>query len=353
MFKNLLAFTSALTGFSVLMAAGPMIGELIATTSPLWLEYPRQNLNLEYENVSFPTTDGLTLRGWFFPTIDSSAPVVLYAPATAKDQRQGISLVAPLHDAGYQVLLFSYRGSGNSDGNRFRFSYGARESQDVDAAVRYLSETRGLTQIGAIGHSAGAVSIILSAARNPKIDALVVAAPFTSLQDIWDENRPKIIPSKLYDLAMQLSELRKGFSRQQVKPLEVIDQISPRPILFVDGMEDRRIPVDQAINLYDAAGHPKQLIWLPTATHSQVRSPGLDNLIQPIVKFFDKSLQVKTANQLTTPLNPDSVVQNITVKKKAQTNHTPSTTSRRRQWSEICLQPFDQSQYQSDADQPV
>lgn len=335
--KGLSIFTGVITGLSLLLAATPVMGELIATTSPLWVNYPSKYLNLEYEEVAFPTSDGLTLRGWFFPTSDPSAPAILYAPATAKDQRQGMSLVSPLHDAGFQVLLFSYRGSGNSDGNRFRFTYGAKESVDVDAAVRYLSETRGLNYIGAIGHSAGAVSIILSAARNPKIDALVVAAPFTTLDEIWNENCPKFIPTKLYDFAMHLSELRKGFSRQQVRPLDVINQIAPRPILFVDGMEDRRITVDQAIDLYDAAGHPKQLIWLPTATHSQVRSPGLDELIQPIVKFFGANYQAKINNQLKMASNPGSVLSNITIKKQPKTDYAPSILSRGRQWSEIRL----------------
>ncbi|MEN6409790.1 MAG: alpha/beta fold hydrolase [Anaerolineaceae bacterium] len=298
-------FTSILTGITIMLAASPMIGELIATVSPFTLQYPRQYKNLDHEDVSFPTTDGLTLRGWFFPTSDPSAPVILYAPATGKDQRQGLSLVAPLHKAGYQVLLFSYRGTGNSDGNRFEFSYGARESVDVDAAVRYLSGTRHIQQIGAIGHSAGAVSIILSAARNTKIDAVVLAAPFTSLQDIWEENRPKILPDQLYEIAMHLFELRKDFSRQQVRPLDVISSISPRPILFIDGLADRRIPIEQAASLFNAARFPKQIIWLTGATHAQVRSPGLDDSMQSIVKFFNSSLRKNRATASLDPaLNP-------------------------------------------------
>lgn len=328
MLKNILALSSVLTGFSVLLTASPMLAELIATTSPLWISFPQQYQNLKYEDVSFPTTDGLTLRGWFFPTDEASDPVVLYAPATAKDQRQGLSLVKPLHDAGYQVLLFSYRGTGNSDGNRFRFSYGARESVDVDAAVRYLSETRGIKHIGAIGHSAGAVSIILSAARNLQIDAIVVAAPFTSLDDIWQENRPKLIPSNLFDLVMRFSEARKNFSRDQVRPLDVIDQISPRPILFVDGLNDRRVTVDQAINLYDAAGYPKRLIWLPEATHSEVRSPGLDDLMQPIVKFFDNSLRGTATARLEPATDPRAVLHNIAIKKQTEQNYVPSFLTR-------------------------
>ncbi len=314
MVGNLFAFTGILTGFSLLMVASPMVGELIATTSPLWMDYPGQYTNLKYENVAFPTTDGLTLRGWFFPTDNASNPVILYAPATAKDQRQGISLVEPLHNAGYQVLLFSYRGTGNSDGNRFMFSYGARESVDVDAAVRYLSETRGLQKIGAIGHSAGAVSIILSAARNPKLDAIVVAAPFATLDDVWDENRPSVIPTEVYSLGMKISELRKSFSRSEVRPLDVIAQIAPRPILFINGTKDKRINRQQAIELYNAAGDPKQMIWIPGATHAEVRSPGLDDLMPSLIQIFDENLRDMPAGALKTAVNPLTMLPDIAVK---------------------------------------
>lgn len=285
-----MAISGALAGLTMALSAGPIVGEIIATTSPLSLNFPRQYRNLAYEEVAFPTSDGLTLRGWFFAASDPNAPAVLYAPATAKDQRQGLSLVTPLQQAGFHVLLFSYRGSGNSDGNRFGFTYGAKESQDIDAAVHYLSETRGIKKIGAIGHSAGAVSVILSAARNPGIDAVVAAAPYTSLEDIWADNRPEFFPGDWYGQLQQIFQLRKDFTKEQVRPIDEIAKIAPRPILLINGTADQRITRRQAARLFEAASQPKEIIWLVDAGHSEVRSPGLDLLIPQIVQFFDDSL---------------------------------------------------------------
>ncbi|MCX8024296.1 MAG: alpha/beta fold hydrolase, partial [Thermanaerothrix sp.] len=293
--KSTLLLTTLFSSFSILLASAPMVGEMIATTAPLRiLKIPPSSLNLAYEKVAFPTSNGLTLRGWFFPAADPTAPAILYAPATAKDQRQGLSLVRPLHDAGYHVLLFSYRGSGESEGNRFAFSYGARESQDVDAALHYLTETRGITCIGGIGHSAGAVALILSAARNPNLHAVVAAAPFASLEEAWQVNRPTFFPAPLYEQVMRLAEWRKGFTRDEVRPLDVVHNLAPRPILFVFGQADRRIPPDQAKRLYEAAEEPKEMIWLPKASHEQVRHPGLDILMPQILDFFQRSLHTNT-----------------------------------------------------------
>jgi len=289
-YKKIIALTGAITALSLIFTASPLIGEMVATLPPVFVSFPREYSHLEHENVSFPTSDGLTLRGWFFSTGDPQAPTVIYAPATAHDLRQGLSLVSPLQEAGFQVLLFSYRGSGESDGSRTQFSYGARESVDIDAAVRYLSEIRGIRRIGAIGHSAGAVSIILSAARNPKINAVVAAAPYTTLHDIWQDNRPAGFSPWLYSHAQRLFQLRKGFSHLQVRPIDVIRQISPRPVMLIFGLADQRIPPQQASRLFEATGLPKQIIWLPGIGHAGVRSPGLDKLVQQIVQFFHDSL---------------------------------------------------------------
>jgi uncharacterized protein len=280
-------------GASLLALVGPAIGETIATLPPL---FSRQDTNpltesgLHYEDVAFPTDDGLTLRGWFIPAAQAGAPAVLYAPGTGRDQRSGLSLVAPFHDAGYSVLLFSYRGSGQSDGNWLRFSYGDAESRDVDAAVRFLFETKEVRHIGVIGYSAGAVSVILSAARNPEIGAVVAVAPYTCVDEVWQTGRPVIMPAFLQDLTLWLTEKRKGFDREQICPVNVIDQIAPRPLLVIHGTDDQRILKSQVLRLFAAASQPKSLWLVPGATHNTIRTPVLDELAARVVGFMDGAL---------------------------------------------------------------
>jgi dipeptidyl aminopeptidase/acylaminoacyl peptidase len=285
--------SGAFIGLSVLTLAAPLIGETVATMAPTFDSKDCRlvdNLGLPYEKVEFKTDDNFTLRGWFFPAHNPKAPAILYAPATAHDQRSGLSLVTPFNAAGYHVLLFSYRGHGDSEGNRFGFTYGANESRDVDAAVRYLTEQRGIKRIVAIGHSAGAVSILLSAARNPDISCVIAVSPFPSVDAVWQTNRPAFFLPGYHDFILQLTELRKGFSRQQVQPLNVVADISPRPLLLVHGMEDDRITIDQAHLIYQAARQPKDLWLVEGATHASMRSPGLDLLIGQVIAYLNTAL---------------------------------------------------------------
>ena len=282
-------------GASVLTLLAPVVAEAIATLPPFFPSAAGtalDDLELPYEDVEFPTSDGLVLRGWFVPAENPDAPAVLYAPATARDQRSGLSLVPELRRAGFHSLLFSYRGHGISDGARGKFTYGSSESLDVDAAVGYLSETRGIDKIAVIGHSAGAVSGILSGARNATVGAVVAVAPFTCIDDIWQTNRPALVPRAVLNWTLRLSEKWRGFSRSEVCPVEVIDRIAPRPLLLIHGLEDKRITEDQAREIFEAAREPKSLWLVEGATHSGIREHALDALIPQVVTFLNRALRV-------------------------------------------------------------
>jgi dipeptidyl aminopeptidase/acylaminoacyl peptidase len=283
-----------LLGTSLLTVAGSVLGEIIATMPPLFRANdvnPLEHEGIPVEEVAFPTDDGLTLRGWFFPATQANAPAVLYAPGTAHDQRSGLSLVPDFHAAGYNVLLFSYRGHALSEGNRWGFTYGDAESRDLDAAVRFLQEGKGLHEIGVIGHSAGAVTAILSAARNSGIGAVIAVAPFNCVAEVWNTNRPKVVPQSLLDLTLRLAELRKNFDRNDVCPLEMVHRIAPRPLLVIHGTEDRRITQEQVERLFTAAEEPKSMWLVEGASHHSVRDPVLDQLSPQLIAFLDDALR--------------------------------------------------------------
>lgn len=281
-------------GATLLTFVGPVIGETIATFPPFFTREtpnPQSEFGLPYEDVAFPTTEGLMLRGWFIPSEKADAPAILYAPATSHDQRSGLSLVSAFHQAGYHVLLFSYRGHAQSDGDWGKFTYGDAESRDVDAAVRFLRDDKGIDRIAAIGHSVGAVSAILSAARNPAIGAVVAVAPFTCVNEVWHTNRPGVVPSFILRWTLWVVEKTKGFDRDDICPLDVVERIAPRPLLVIHGTGDQRIPEEQVRRLFDAARKPKSLWMVDGATHSGIRTPVLDTLAPDVISFLDAAWQ--------------------------------------------------------------
>jgi dipeptidyl aminopeptidase/acylaminoacyl peptidase len=293
---------------SLLTLGGPVVGEVIATLPPRFPSTPINPLTeagLVYDEVTFLTEDRLTLRGWFIPAQRTEAPAVVYAPATGQDQRSGLSLASVFHRAGYHVLLFSYRGHGLSEGRRGGFTYGDAESKDVDAAVRFLFQTKEIKRVGVIGHSAGAVSAILSAARNPQVGAVVAVAPFNCVDEVWQTSRPALVPRFVLNWALWVAEKSRGFSREEVCPLRVVERISPRPLLVIHGTDDSRITEDQVHRLFAAAQSPKTLWLVRGATHSSIRSPSLDRLAPDVIAFLNTALRAREAS--TAQIAPGAV----------------------------------------------
>ena len=295
-----------LLGGALVSLVGPMVGEIIATLPPYFPHNgkdPMSVLGLYYEEVSFLSTDNLTLRGWFIPADKPDAPAIVYAPGTQHDQTSGLQITKPLHEAGYHVLLFSYRGSGASDGNELGFTYGQAESQDLDAAVAFLSESKAVRDIGVIGFSAGAATSILSTARNPRINVVVAASPFASISEVWQTNSPKFMPAWFVDWTMRMAENRKGFSRENIKPINVIHDISPRPMLSIQGEKDSRVTVSQARRLYARAGAPSQLWIVSDATHRMVHDSVLVDLAPDIIAFLNSTLHASPPDAHTDHVN--------------------------------------------------
>ena len=68
--KGIKIAAGVLAGITLLTLGGPIVGEAIATLPPAFPENtanPLTTWGVPYEDVTFPTSDGLTLRGWFIP----------------------------------------------------------------------------------------------------------------------------------------------------------------------------------------------------------------------------------------------------------------------------------------------
>lgn len=71
-----------------------------------------------------------------------------------------------------------------------------------------------------------------------------------------------------------------------IEPLDYVGQIAPRETIIINGRRDDRIPVSSVEGLYEAAGEPKQLIWLD-AGHISSRHP---ETIAPVLAAASRAL---------------------------------------------------------------
>ena len=205
----------------------------------------------DVETVTFPTTDGLLLNGWFLLNRTAAAKgAVIILNGNGANRAYRAPLAAALQNYGYQVLLFDYRGYGENGGTPTERGLIA----DARSARTYLVSRPDVdaSRLVYFGESLGsAVAIALAATHDPI--AMVLRSPFTSLVDVGRFHY-FFLPVKL-------------FLWDQFASLDVIHGVEC-PVLVIAGDRDSIVPVDQSRRLYDKIRTSKDLLIINGADHN-------------------------------------------------------------------------------------
>ena len=250
---------------------------------------------LTYEDVAFPSMDkDLTLRGWFLPgNATYPAIIMVHGNGYSRDDPTigTLDIGAQLVQIGYNVLMFDLRGYGESDGSTVGGGY--LEKRDLEGAVAYV-KSRGFERIGVIGFSLGAVTALLAAAEDQDINAVVSDSSFADLNDLMKpefEKRTKGAPLIFLRPILFMIKVLYGVDFAAIRPVAVVSEISPRPILFIHGSLDATIPVSHASRLFEAAQNPQDELWIvPEAGHTQAYKMRPAEYMQKVTDFFSAAL---------------------------------------------------------------
>ena len=133
----------------------PTIGVAVAAThvprTDLGSATPA-DLGLVYRDVHFEAADGVRLSGWYVPSRNGDAVVLLHGAGSTRSAVLEHARV--LADLGYGVLLYDARGHGRSEGRAMDFGwYGDQDVAGAVAFVRRQPDAAG--RVSAVGLSMG------------------------------------------------------------------------------------------------------------------------------------------------------------------------------------------------------
>ncbi len=243
-----------------------------------------------YQTVEFTTPDGLRLRGWYIPPRNQA--VIVFVHGMGGNRSAFLEEADYLTALGYGALLFDLRNHGESEGELT--SLGALETRDVSAAVAFARQTAGPdSAVAVFGHSMGAAAVLL-AAPTLDVQAVIAASAYTSMEDNLDFSVRALTGLPAFPFAPLVAffgQIESGLDIRQVRPIDTIAQVSPRPLLLIHGALDATIPVENAYQLYEAARSPKQLYILPTAGHGGFSAADPDRYLQTLQDFLAAALQ--------------------------------------------------------------
>jgi dipeptidyl aminopeptidase/acylaminoacyl peptidase len=251
------------------------------------------NLGLKYEDISFPSRDGLTLSGWWLEADDSRRAIVMIHGANGDRADLGIKMLDIAREmvkAGYNVLTFDLRGHGQSEGKHISLGY--YEQRDLLGAIDYVKQ-RGMSKICVIGFSMGAATALMTAPNCKQIDAIVADSSFAYLADIIKPQFSKRsrLPKFLIPLILFVAKKIHGIDLSMPKPVDAVKQLTMPPVLIIHGGQDNTVPVGHASVLAKAFGNPHSRLWVvPEAEHVGSYRARPKEYISHVLSFFDQNL---------------------------------------------------------------
>lgn len=250
---------------------------------------------LAYQDIRFPARGGdAELAGWYIPHDSHRAALVMVhgkgGSRTNEQNGRNVEFLAALHQHGFALVALDLRGHGQS--SDARFSFGINESRDVLGAVDYLS-SKGYSrrQIGLHGVSMGAASVLLAAAQDPEVPAVIADCGYSDfgrvLRREWYKRTH--LPSLVMPGSRMIAKLWLGTDLLAVRPIDQVPKIKSQ-VLFTHAGLDGLIPPTDSQEM--SAKLPGSTVWIqPAAHHAAGFDADPEAYTRHITDFFDKTLR--------------------------------------------------------------
>lgn len=266
---------------------------------------------LEYEDVTFTASDGVSLSGWLVK--GGSDKVIIQSHYGVQSSRSGytpegkgigkmwqenisfLKHVKFLVSKGYSVLMYDFRNHGESQAGTCPWvTWGPEESKDVVAAVEYISSHPEYkdAQIGLLSICMGAASSTYAFGernglnRFPNIKAMVAIQPLRYPDFIAALGLNNFIGRSV----TKLNNKRTGIEMDKVSFMPDVKKISV-PTLLVQNSNDEYLNKESIEEYYSELAVKKDLMWLDLG---KKRAAGYDYLTrnpEKILSWFDSFIQ--------------------------------------------------------------
>jgi uncharacterized protein len=242
-----------------------LLNSLLYFPSRAIVETPHE-AGLEYRDLRLETDEGQRLHGWWIDARTDPLGHLLLCHGNAGNVGDRVLHAALLTAAGFDVLLFDYRGYGHSSGRPSEEG----TYRDARAALACLLDQAGVdpARVFYLGESiGGAVALDLALERPPA--GLVLLSAFTGVRDLGRLHYP-FVPAALVPDAYPT--------------LRLIEELEA-PLLVLHGDRDDIVPLSQGRALFEAAPGSKHMHVFPGLGHNDLVSLAGSELARVIASW--------------------------------------------------------------------
>lgn len=245
------------------------------------------------------TSDGVGIAGWYVPAasgVGPSGPTVVMAHGWSSDKSDILRYGKALHQ-NYNLVAFDQRNNGRSGGTLTTMGY--LEQNDVEAIVDWLVTAKAPVHIGVLANSMGSPAVLAAAARDLRIDAVLLDSAHAHLMNVVARRLLVHEGQTAYPGAWAIvlgTDIRVGADVTSVDPAILIPRLGARPLLLTHGAADRDdLPAESAeVNraAAEAAGVKVALKYCEGADHGKVVDVCPEAFGQWATAFFDTAFGV-------------------------------------------------------------
>lgn len=202
-----------------------------------------QSAGLTAEDLWITTEDGIRIHGWYFPN-ESAELVVIVSHGNAGNISGRIGIAETLLNSGAAVVMYDYRGYGQSEGRPTESGL----YKDVEAVVHHLKTEKEYMETDMVmyGRSLGG-AVAAYAASKFELRGLVLDSAFQNLRAMIRDVYP-FVPAAL--------------ARYQFPTDQYLMQLEGLPIMIMHSPDDEIISYKQGLALYEMIHQPKMFVEL-------------------------------------------------------------------------------------------
>ena len=197
------------------------------------------DIGLQYQDVTFQSSDGAVLHGWYV-THERPVATLLFCHGNAGNISYRLESLRQFHSIGLNVFIFDYRGYGESKG----WLSEDGTYRDAMAAYEWLRAQNPQRPLVIFGRSLGA-AVAVDLASQVESDGAVIESGFTSINNLGEEIYP-FLPVRAVSVI-------------DYKSIEKVPNLKA-PVMVVHSRNDELIPFHHGKQLFEAAPEPKRFM---------------------------------------------------------------------------------------------
>jgi len=256
------------------------------------LKHEWRRYDLRPEHIIFSSADGLKLSGVYMHGKNGATIVLLHGYGRSKEQM--FPQASFLNRAGFNILMFDFRASGESEGKYITF--GQKEQLDLVGAIEYLKKRSdvNMERIGLLGFSMGGAVALMKSGEIPEIRAIIINSTYARFKSVIWQNFQRFFKGipffPLGHFVLWIIKFRTGIHYLRINPVRYLRGLHERPLMVIHGAHDRRVPLEDAMEFQKKAPWIKEFWLVRDADHDDVYSITKHEYEEKVISFFKKYL---------------------------------------------------------------